>query len=63
MELYVFDPATLEHVATITGQDNEACEAKAGKLYSPDDYGWTYSPAFGFVGGLAENPDALEINA
>jgi len=63
MKLYIYSNETNEHIATITGDTNEACEAKAEELYSSNDYSNTYSPAFGFSGGLVENSDAEEIEA
>ena len=63
MKLYIYSNETNEHVATITGNTNEACEAKAQELYSTNDYSNTYTPAFGFSGGLVENGDAEEIEA
>ena len=63
MELYVYSNETNKHVATITGETNDDCEAKAEELYSTNDYSNTYSPAFGFAGGLVENPEAEQINA
>lgn len=62
-ELYVYDPDTMLHIATIVGADNSACEAKANDTYGPDMYGWTYSPAFGANDGLVSNEDAVELNA
>ena len=61
--IYVYSLEDNSHVATITGADNAACEAKADEIYGSNDYGWTYSPAFGAVDGLTENADAEEIEA
>lgn len=63
MKLYIYSNETNEHVATITGESNAACEAKAEDTYGSNDYSWTYSPAFGCDGGLEENEDAKEIDA
>ena len=63
MKLYIYSNETNEHVATITGATNTACEEKAEETYSSNDYSWIYSPAFGFGGGLQENGDATEIEA
>lgn len=63
MKLYVYSLEDNTHVATITGADSAACEAKANELYGSNDYGWTYSPAFGATDGLEENDDAEEIEA
>lgn len=61
-KLYVYSNETNEHVATITGATNEACEKMFDELYCSNDYSYTYSPAFGFISGLTENRDAEEIN-
>jgi hypothetical protein len=61
--LYVYDLENNDHVATITGADNAACETMANDTYGSNDYGWTYSPAFGMSGGLTENDDAEVIEA
>jgi hypothetical protein len=60
MKLYVFD---LEgnHIATISGEDNPACESAFLKHYDMNDYVATYSPAFGFDSAV-ENDDAELIN-
>ena len=60
MKLYIYNIEDNTHVATITGNDNVACEAEAYDAYGSGDYGWTYSPAFGFSGALEENGDAEE---
>ena len=63
MKLYAYDTETMEVMAIIEGDRNCDCEEKANNAGYPggDDIGWTYSPAFGFEGGLIENFDAEEI--
>lgn len=61
--LYVYSLEDNSHVATITGADNKTCEDKANDVYGSNDYGWTYSPAFGSSDGLTENDDAEAIEA
>ena len=63
MKLIVYSNETNEHVATITGETNEACERAAEDQYGSNDYSWTYSPAWAMSGGLTENADAKEIDA
>lgn len=63
MKLYVYSLEDNQHVATITGASNAACEAAASNVYDPGDYGWTYTPAFGAHGGLVENDEAEAIEA
>lgn len=43
MKLYIYSNETDEHEATITGETNEACEAKAEEVYGSNDYYWTYT--------------------
>jgi hypothetical protein len=60
-KMYIYSNETNEHVATVVGEwenDNEAVAAAEEAGYSTNDYGNTCSPAFGFSGGLVENPDA-----
>lgn len=63
MKLYIYSNWTGEHIATIIGDgsndDLHAAAEKAG--YNWVDFSSTYSPAFGFSGGLVENPDAQII--
>ncbi len=63
MKLYIYSNETKKHIATVTGSNNSACEAAAANHYSSNDYSSTYSPAFGFSGGLKENPRAKKIDA
>ena len=60
--LYIYDLETKEHVATIIGAANTDCENFAMAEYG-DEYGWTYSPAFGCNDGLIENAAAMAIEA
>ena len=62
MKFYVYDTEDNTHIATITGDSNEACETAFEERFG-DEYGATYSPAFGSNDGLVENPDAEEIEA
>lgn len=64
MKLYIYNPENNEHIATIIGDSNEACERVAAERYgSGDGFAWTYSPAFGTADGLVENTSAEEIEA
>jgi hypothetical protein len=63
MKLIVYSSDTNKHVATITGETNEACERAAEDQYGSNDYGWTYSPSWGMSGGLIENSKAEKISA
>jgi len=55
MNLYIYSLEDLKHVATISGKDQGSIEAKADDAYDANEYGWTYSPAFGTNDGLIEN--------
>lgn len=63
MKLYVYYLDDNSHAATITGNSNAACEAKANEVYGSNDFGWTYTPAFGTSDGLVENDKAEIIEA
>lgn len=63
MKMYVYSLEDKEHVATITGESNDACDEAFNYHFDINDYAATYSPAFGLAGGLDENPDADEIDA
>lgn len=49
--LYVYATDSNIVVMCIHGDSNAACERLAADLYG-DDYGWTYTPAFGANDGL-----------
>jgi hypothetical protein len=60
-KMYIYSNETNEHVATVIGawdDDRVAVAAAETAGYSTNDYSNTCSPAFGFSGGLVENPDA-----
>ena len=55
MKFYVYEVETNEVVEVIEGKNNEECERKFDESnYDDEIYGATYSPAFGFSGGLVE---------
>jgi protein-disulfide isomerase len=61
MKLYIYSLESNQHAATVTGETSEACERVAEETYGSNDFGWTYTPAFGFSDGLIENDEAKEI--
>lgn len=63
--LYIYSTETNTVVARIHGESNEACEAKADELnyMGSDDFGATYSPAFGAVDGLIDSDTAADYDA
>ena len=56
MKLYIYDLDTMEVIAIADGEANQECENKA-QPYT-NEYGTTYTPAFGMVGGLIDNNNA-----
>lgn len=56
MKLYIYDLETMEVIAIANGETNDECEDKA--FAYTNDYGTTYTPAFGLSGGLVENANA-----
>ena len=63
MKLYIYSIENNIHVATVNGESNKSCERKAEEIYGSNDYGWTYSPAFGVADGIEENAEAVQIEA
>lgn len=61
MKLYIYNPETMEVLATVERDTNEECEAVADANYDTNDVAWTYSPAFGMVDGLIDTEDAEEL--
>jgi len=59
---YVYRLTDRVVVAIIEGESNDACETKAAEVFG-DDFGATYSPAFGAESGLIDNPDAEYVSA
>lgn len=62
--LYIYSTETNKLIARIEGADNAVCEAVASEQYGDtDSFGWTYSPAFGFAGGIEPGEDVVDIEA
>ena len=62
--LYIYNAEDMTLVARIEGADNDACESVANEQYGDtDSYGWTYSPAFGTVGGVKPSENVVDIEA
>ena len=61
--LYIYNSDTMSLIVKIVGESNAVCEHKAADLGydDTDNYGWTYSPAFGFSDGLV-NADVEVIH-
>ena len=65
MTLYIYRVDNMELIAMIHGETNKACEDKAEALglMNRDDWGDTYSPAFGTVHGVVTLADTPEFFA
>ncbi|ELO1828654.1 hypothetical protein QXB71_003933 [Vibrio cholerae] len=65
MKAYVYNTESKKVVAIISGETCEQCEAKAAEMgfMGMDEYGLTYTPAFGTVDGLIPCDDAEELQA
>lgn len=63
--LYVYKTENNAVVARIHGDTNGAIEAKLSELgyANNDDFGATYSPAFGAVDGLIDSDAATDYDA
>lgn len=63
--LYIYNTENNEVVARIHGQNNQACEAKMAELNygGSDDFGATYTPAFGSNDGLIDSDTAADYDA
>jgi hypothetical protein len=58
MKAYIYNTETRNVVAEIKGDDNKSIEAKFDELnYDSDEFGLTYSPAFGADDGLITDGD------
>ncbi|WP_119298780.1 hypothetical protein [Vibrio cholerae] len=65
MKAYVYNTESKKVVAIISGETCEQCEAKTAEMgfMGMDEYGLTYTPAFGTVDGLIPCDDAEELQA
>ena len=64
MKLYIYTVKDYSVAAVISGASAAACERKARELnYDDDPFESTYSPRFGALDGLRENPKAEQIEA
>lgn len=59
---YVYSLESMEVIAEVTGEQADI-EKYVDENYDSDTCGLTYSPAFGFSGGLIEilNPEIIEL--
>lgn len=58
MKAYIYNIETKEVVAEIKGDDNKLIIDKFDEIgYNTDEYGLTYSPAFGTIDGLITDGD------
>ena len=57
MRAYVYNTDTMIIAAEIKGDDNKSIEAKFSECFDTDEYGLTYTPAFGAADGLITDGD------
>ncbi len=62
MEAYVYNSDTMKVLAKVTGDDSKAIEAKFEECFDTEELSITYSPAFGFEGGLITDGDFETID-
>ena len=60
-KLYVYHNDSMRVIARIEGDDHKALEQYAYERYNDGEYCYTYSPAFGAIGGLIDCDDAESI--
>lgn len=58
MTLYIYDSETAIVVEKVTGGTQEQQMDYASEHYDTDEFGWTYSPAFGMADGLIDEGNA-----
>jgi hypothetical protein len=57
MKAYVYNTETKIVAAEIRGDNEKSIEAKYSEWFDTDEYGLTYSPAFGAYDGLRADGD------
>jgi hypothetical protein len=57
MKAYVYNQETMIIAAEIKGDNEKSIEAKYTEWFDTDEYGLTYSPAFGASDGLITDGD------
>lgn len=64
MTLYIYTVDNNTLVARIAGTSNAVCERVAAERFGDqDEYGWTYTPAFGCADGILPGEDVEDIDA
>jgi len=62
MIAYVYNTDTMVIAAQIKGDDNKSIETKFSECFDSDNYGLTYSPAFGAADGCITDGDFETID-
>ena len=57
IKAYIYNTDTMELVAVSVGETQAEAEEKASIYMGCDEYGVTYTPSFGAVGGLVRTTD------
>ena len=60
-KLYVYHNDSMRVIARLEGDDQKVLEQYAYEHYGDGEYCYTYSPAFGAIGGLIDCDDAESI--
>ena len=58
MTLYIYNSKTGVICDKVTGGTQEQQMDYASEHYDADEFGWTYSPAFGMADGLIDDGEA-----
>ena len=58
MTLFIYSNESAEVIEKVTGGTQAQQMGYASEHYDADDYGWTYSPAFGMSVGLIDTGHA-----
>ena len=58
MTLYIYNSKTGVIAEKVTGGTQEQQMDYASEHYDADEFGWTYSPAFGMADGLIDDGEA-----
>jgi hypothetical protein len=62
MTLYIYANDTAQVVEKVTGGTRQEQLDYADSKYDADEYGWTYSPAWGMADGLIDTGEATRIS-
>lgn len=63
LTLWVYDTASREVLAEITGPDELTCESIAAARWPQNRFGWTFTPMFGASDALTQRAGRERIEA